>query len=185
MTRAETVTKDIVAAGGWSFRFAQRSDVGRVTEFINRTYHGEEASRGWTPETHLHAGPRTSVSDVEAYVRDPNSRFLLCEGPQGLIGCALIQHQDGEGYLSMFAVDTRSQGGGWGKAILAEAERCVATLWNCRALAMSVISLQAALIAFYERRGYRRTGTRAPFPFDQAPGALRRDYDLVVMRKQF
>lgn len=49
---------------------------------------------------------------------------------------------------------------------------------------MSLINLQANLIAFYERRGYRPTGERTPFPFEQAPGALRHDYDLVILRKR-
>ena len=33
------------------------------------------------------------------------------------------------------------------------------------------------------RRGYTLTGNREPFPFDEAPGALRRDFDLVELKK--
>lgn len=165
------------------FRFATESDAAPVVRFVNAAYHGAEAELGWTPETHLHAGPRTSDADVRAHVADPNSKLLLCEMDGGIVGCALIEHHDGEAHLGMFAVKPRLQGAGLGKAILAEAERLVAVLWRCRALTMTVVSAQDKLIAYYERRGYLRTGERIPFPFEKAPGALRFDYDLIVVRK--
>jgi ribosomal protein S18 acetylase RimI-like enzyme len=165
------------------FRFAAACAAPLVAEFVNAAYHGAEAELGWTPETHLHSGPRTREADVRAHVADPDSKLLLCETDDGLVGCALIEHHDGEGHLGMFAVRPRLQGAGLGKAILTEAERLATALWRCRALTMTVVSAQAQLIAYYERRGYLRTGQRIPFPFEEAPGALRFDYDLVVVRK--
>jgi hypothetical protein len=50
---------------------------------------------------------------------------------------------------------------------------------------MTVIVQRPELIAWYERRGYRRTGERKPFPYgDQRFGLPRRD-DLAfeVLRK--
>ena len=41
---------------------------------------------------------------------------------------------------------------------------------------MTVIDLREDLIAWYERRGYRRTGEHAPFPYgDERFGIPRRD----------
>ena len=165
------------------FRVADAADVADVVRFVNETYHGKDAPGGWTPETHLHAGPRTSTTEVAAAIADPDRRLLLCETATGLVGCVLLERHGADCHLGMFAVLTAQQGAGWGKAILAEAERRAVALWRCRAATMSVINLQTKLIEYYERRGYRRTGERAPFPFDEAPGALRRDYDLVVVRK--
>jgi hypothetical protein len=48
---------------------------------------------------------------------------------------------------------------------------------------LTVISLREPLIAWYERRGYVRTGAREPFPFATATGALRTDFDLIVLQK--
>ena len=169
--------------GDHRFRLADPSDAPTIAAMVNATYYGEESAQGWTPETNLHAGPRTSVAAVMAHIGDANSRIVLCEGPDGLIGCALIENAWCEGHLSMFAVRPRLQAAGIGKAILAEAERCAIELWQCRIMTMTVISLQDKLIAYYERRGYRRTGEREPFPFDEEPGALRTDYDLVILCK--
>ena len=52
---------------------------------------------------------------------------------------------------------------------------------------MTTIVQRAELIAFYERRGYRRTGEYQPFPYgDERFGIPRRD-DLrfEVLRKVF
>ena len=43
---------------------------------------------------------------------------------------------------------------------------------------MTVIDLRDELIAFYERRGYRRTGVHRPFPYGDARFGLPRRDDL-------
>ena len=50
---------------------------------------------------------------------------------------------------------------------------------------MTVIRQRAELIAYYERRGYRRTGEERPFPYgDQRFGLPRRpDLSFIVMEK--
>ena len=68
------------------------------------------------------------------------------------------------------------QGGGLGKAVLAEAERISRDDWKLAMLRMTVIDVRAELIAFYERRGYRRTGIKKPFPYgDERFGRPKRD----------
>jgi ribosomal protein S18 acetylase RimI-like enzyme len=68
------------------------------------------------------------------------------------------------------------QGGGVGRALLAEAERVVRDEWGRALLRMSVIDARADLIAWYVRRGYARTGRRKPFPYgDERFGLPRRD----------
>src|SRR3546814_6709461 len=63
----------------------------------------------------------------------------------------------------MFAVVPGLQGGGIGKALLAECERIVRDDWRLPDVRMTVIDIRDELIAFYERRGYRRTGKYTPF----------------------
>ena len=84
----------------------------------------------------------------------------------------------------MFAVDPARQGTGLGKAVLEAAERTAQELWSATEVTLTVISLRDELIAWYERRGYARTGRHLPFPFHEASGALRTDFDLVEMRKE-
>jgi hypothetical protein len=50
---------------------------------------------------------------------------------------------------------------------------------------MGVIAQRTELIAWYERRGYRRTGETWPFPYHELieGRALRDDLYFVVLRK--
>jgi ribosomal protein S18 acetylase RimI-like enzyme len=84
----------------------------------------------------------------------------------------------------MFAVRPGSQGGGLGRRVLARAERLAREEWGVREMHMTVISVREELIAWYERRGYRRTGRMAPFPYgDERFGVPRRDdleFELLV-----
>ncbi|EIM00122.1 GCN5-like N-acetyltransferase [Rhodanobacter sp. 115] len=103
-----------------------------------------------------------------------------------LASCHVERQADG-GYFGMFAVDPLQQGGGVGKAVLAEAERMARERWQCRAMHMTVIEQRAELIAWYERRGYRRTGQYKPFPYgDERFGIpLRDDLRFEVLIKEF
>ena len=87
----------------------------------------------------------------------------------------------------MFAVDPTQQGRGTGDALLAECERIARDEWHLPVMRMTVIDVREALIAFYLRRGYRRTGILKPFPYgDTRFGIPRRD-DLrfEVLEKTF
>jgi ribosomal protein S18 acetylase RimI-like enzyme len=84
----------------------------------------------------------------------------------------------------MFSVSPLLQGGGIGRAMLAEAERIARDDWACTEMQMTVISIRDELIAWYERRGYRRTGIHSPFPYgDERFGIPLRDdlrFELLV-----
>jgi N-acetylglutamate synthase-like GNAT family acetyltransferase len=165
-----------------SFRFAARSDAPAIAALIESGYRGDESRRGWTTEADLIEGNRTNVAEIEAHIADPNARFVMAFEASALIGCALIKNEADEGYFGMFAVKPALQGGGHGKQILAHAEQQIRDLWNCPRVAMTVISIREDLIAYYERRGYARTGTK-PFPFDREPGVKRKDFHFVVLTK--
>jgi ribosomal protein S18 acetylase RimI-like enzyme len=76
----------------------------------------------------------------------------------------------------MFSVRPDQQGGGLGKAMLAEAESIARDEWACCEMQMTVISIRDELIDWYERRGYRRTGRYSPFPYgDERFGIPKRD----------
>ena len=71
-----------------------------------------------------------------------------------------------------------------GRALLAKAEDYLRAQGASR-VRMTVISLRSTLIAWYERRGYRRTGESKPFPYgDERVGVpLRDDLHFVVLDK--
>ncbi|MBI3903515.1 MAG: hypothetical protein HY306_11355 [Nitrosomonadales bacterium] len=53
------------------------------------------------------------------------------------------------------------------------AEELAHAEWNIEKIRMQVITLRDELIAYYERRGYRRTGEIKPFPADPKFGLPR------------
>jgi ribosomal protein S18 acetylase RimI-like enzyme len=177
-----------VSAGASTYRDATSADVPAVVELIESAYRGDGSRAGWTTEADLLDGQRTDAAAVAEIVADAHSRLLLALDADGaIIGCCHLQRKDtATAYFGSFAVRPGLQGAGTGGALLREAERRAAAEWGTRALEMTVIGQRVELIAWYERRGYARTGETRPFPYgDERFGRPRRD-DLVfvVLRKE-
>ncbi len=121
---------------------------------------------------------------MAAVITAPGSRLLLVERDGEAVACRQLEHRGEAAYFGMFAVRPELQGAGLGKRIIAEAERRVRELWDVREMHMTVISVREELIAWYERRGYRRTGRTTPFPYgDERFGVPQRDdleFELLV-----
>jgi ribosomal protein S18 acetylase RimI-like enzyme len=99
--------------------------------------------------------------------------------------CCHIEKQGEACYFGMFAVDPTLQGGGLGRQTLNEAERIARDEWKCKKMEMTVISVRDELIAWYARRGYRRTGKFKPFPYgDERFGIPKRpDLRFEILEK--
>ena len=160
------------------FRAATLADVASVVPLVESAYRGDASRAGWTTEADFLDGRRTGPDDIEAILVRPRSRLLLAEHEGALIACAHVADEDGAGYFGMFSVDPKQQGGGIGKAVLAEAERIARDEWQLPTMRMTVIDIRDELIAFYERRGYRRTGIKKPFPYGDARFGLPKRNDL-------
>jgi SUF system NifU family Fe-S assembly protein len=171
-------------AASWRFRAAQPADVGAIVELVQSAYRGEGSKQGWTTEADMLDGQRTDPVGVAALLDQPGSVVLLAESDAGLLACAHVERQEQAGYFGMFSVSPLLQGGGIGRALLAEAERIARDDWDCSEMQMTVISIRDELIAWYERRGYRRTGQYKPFPYgDERFGIPKRDdlrFELLV-----
>lgn len=158
------------------FRPATYNDLPAVVALVESAYRGEGSRAGWTTEADLLDGQRTDADDVRAAIDRERSIVLLGERASELVACAHVAEEYGAGYFGMFAVSPALQRGGVGKLVLAEAERIVRDDWQLPAMRMTVIDVRDELIAFYERRGYRRTGALKPFPYgDPRFGLPRRD----------
>ena len=80
------------------------------------------------------------------------------------VGSVHIQIKASTGHLGLFVVNPILQGSGIGKRFMQAAEIQATKEWPITQMTMSVISSRDELIAFYERRGYKRTGEFTPFP---------------------
>lgn len=159
-----------------AFRAATPDDVGAIVALVESAYRGEASRAGWTTEADLLDGRRTGPEDVLAQLARPQSRMLLAERDGELLACAHVAVEDGAGYFGMFSVRPGLQGAGIGGQVLAEAERFARDEFGMDVMRMTVIDLREELIAWYERRGYHRTGIKKPFPYgDERFGLPRRD----------
>jgi len=161
-----------------SFRTATPGDVNALVELVTSAYRGEVSRQGWTTEADLLEGQRIDPDVLRHDIDRPHSRILVAERDGELLACAHVAVEDGAGYFGMFSVRPDRQGGGVGKAMLAEAERVAHEEWRLPAMRMTVIDLRDELIAFYERRGYARTGIKKPFPYGDARYGIPRRDDL-------
>jgi ribosomal protein S18 acetylase RimI-like enzyme len=168
-----------------AFSFATPDDVPAIVALVESAYRGDASRGGWTTEADLLDGQRTDPEEVAALIARPDARIVLARDGGDLVASVLVTADDGEGYLGMFAVQPGRQGGGLGRAVLAEAERVMAAELGCREARMTVIVQRAELIAWYERRGWARTGEREPFPYGQLrAGTPRRDdLEFIVLAK--
>jgi ribosomal protein S18 acetylase RimI-like enzyme len=158
------------------FRLATEADIDAVVRLVTRAYRGDASRQGWTTEADLLDGERIDPGVLRADIARPRSRIVLGLRGDALLACAHVADDGGQGYFGMFAVEPTRQGGGIGRAVVAECERIARDDWRLPRMCMTVIEQRTELIAWYERLGYRRTGEHRPFPYGDARfGSPRRD----------
>ncbi|MER7969061.1 GNAT family N-acetyltransferase [Streptomyces sp. NPDC096080] len=177
---------DTAATSAPTFRDATDADVGDLVALIESAYRGDSSRTGWTTEADLLQGQRTDPRGVREVIESPDSRLLVVERDGRTIACCQLEHRGDHAYFGMFAVSPALQGAGLGKTIIAEAERAARESWGVGEMHMTVISVRDDLIAWYERRGYRRTGRTTPFPYgDERFGIpLRTDLRFELLIKE-
>jgi len=149
-----------------SFRKAIPADTDDIVALVNSAYRGESSKRGWTTEADILGGQRTDAQEIATLIGVAGSMIVLCYEDQELIGSVHLERTEQGAYFGMFTVRPTLQGRGIGKRFMDEIERRVREEWGATKMMMLVITLRAELIAFYERRGYRRTGIFEEFPND-------------------
>ena len=147
-----------------AFRVATPADVESVVGLINGAYRGDHSRKGWTSEADLVEGDRVTPEELGALILSPDTVILLCLLEDSIIGTVELRNQGEEAYLGMLVVNPSLQASGIGKRLVAAAEELVQTRWHSSVMVLSVISVRVELIAFYERRGYSRTGMFEDFP---------------------
>ena len=176
--RREPTMKETPGRQRPAFRAARLTDVPAVVALVESAYRGDASRAGWTTEADLLDGQRVDVAGVGDIVARRNSRILLIEIDGALVGCSHLEKLGDTCHFGMFSVRPMRQGGGLGTQLIAEAERIARDEWSCARMEMTVISLREELIAWYERRGYSRTGRFKRFPYGDARFGIPRRDDL-------
>jgi ribosomal protein S18 acetylase RimI-like enzyme len=143
----------------------------------------------WNIEAGILQGTRMTESLLrEDLAAKPHAHFLIHRDPQTrrVIGTVWLEPVAGDAwYLGLFTVDPALQKQQLGRRLLGAAEE-FARDRGARRMRMGVLSVREALIAWYERRGYARTGETEPFPYgDNRFGTpMRDDLEFAILEKR-
>jgi GNAT superfamily N-acetyltransferase len=169
-----------------TFEVATPADVTAIVALVESAFRGDASRAGWTTEADLLDGRRTGPDEIGSILADPDRSVLVERDVDGSLLASVVLKRDGEAaWLGMLSVRPTQQSRGIGRGMVEGAESWAATRWGSRRIRMTVIVQRTELIAWYERRGYQRTGETAPFFYgDERFGMPKRpDLSFIVLEK--
>jgi ribosomal protein S18 acetylase RimI-like enzyme len=167
---------------------AVEADFPAIIEVVNAAYRGTGAVESWNIESGILEGTRLTDSLLRGdLAAKPEAHLLVHRDAAGgaILGTVWLEPaEDGAWYLGLFTVRPALQNRQIGRAFLSAAED-FAKEHGAQRIKMSVLSVRETLIAWYERRGYQRTGKMEPFPYgdDRFGKPLRDDLEFAVLEK--
>lgn len=166
-------------------RPAQLADVAAIVQLVNQAYRPAAGVQGWTHEAALVAGERTSAEQVAQLLDRPDCALLLGCTASAVVACVLVEREaDGRCMIGMLAVAPQLQAAGLGKQMLSHAEHYAQSEFGASKLCMVVLSARSELLAFYLRRGYRRSGEMLAYPLEAGVGTPKHaDLTIEVLEK--
>ncbi len=165
-------------------RIAIESDANDIASLVNRAYRPASPGRGWTHEAHLVAGDRISPEQIRALIHTHATVLVLCRDSD-IVACVQVQRDAAVASISLLATDPDWQAHGFGKSMLQHAETFAKADDPATVIQLSVLAARPELIAFYERRGYARTGQIQDYPVQAGAGQPRvAELKLEVLAKR-
>lgn len=165
-----------------TFREATISDAEEVAWLVNAAYRPQPGAEGWTHESKVVSGDRTSPQQVQELLRHSVVLVGLRDGK--IVACVQIEGKDGDAYIGMLAVEPSVQATGVGKTMLAQAEAYAASVLSAERFVLVVVATRTELIQFYLRRGYRQSDQQLPYPVGSGVGTPRCEaLNLAVLHK--
>lgn len=168
--------------------YPTEADYPAIIDLVNAAYRGRGDVASWNIETGILEGTRLTDSLLrEDLAAKPEAHLLIHRDPESraIIGTVWLEPaKDHAWYLGLFTVSPALQKQHLGRALLSAAEE-FAKARGARSIRMGVLSVRDTLIAWYERRGYTRTGETEPYPYgDNRFGTpLRDDLEFAVLAK--
>lgn len=169
----------------FTVRIATAADVPALVALVNSAYRGDSSRAGWATEADLVGGIRIDEDRLATQIATDGHVVLLHEQDGAIVACVHLERQGRNSYLGMLTTKPTLQARGTGRRMLEAAEAWATAHWHSEEMQMTVIVQRATLIAWYERRGYARTGETRPFPYgDERFGIAKRpDLAFYVLKK--
>jgi ribosomal protein S18 acetylase RimI-like enzyme len=167
---------------------ASEADYPAIIDLVNLAFRGSGPVASWNIETGIIEGQRLNESLLREDLAAKPEAHLLTHRHSGngdLLGTVWLDPgKDSVWHLGMLTVRPDLQNKQLGRALLIAAED-FAKARGARCIHMTVVNVRDTLIAWYERRGYIKTGETQPFPYaDERFGKpLRDDLHFVVLEK--
>lgn len=171
-------------------RRAVEEDYAEVIDLANLAYRGREgAVASWNIEKGIVGGQRLDDSLLrEELAEKPNGALLVYrEDVDGaLLGTAWLNPEEEDVWsMGLLTVRPELQNRQLGRRLLAAAEE-YARERGAKRMRIGVLHVRDALIAWYERRGYRATGETEPFPSNdpRVGKPLQENLRFLIMEKE-
>ncbi|PTB43767.1 hypothetical protein M441DRAFT_54931 [Trichoderma asperellum CBS 433.97] len=170
------------------FRTATPEDAEQIQQLVQSAFRTEDSRSDWTGDAELASSFRIDVEEVASKIANPENTILMAlDNDNSLVASIEVSKRDGNcGRLSMIAVSDRYQRSGVGRLVLAYAEAYCRRVWGAEKFSLNALSIRKALIEWYMRQGYQKTGETSPFPRERFISmALPEDMCFIEMEKEF
>lgn len=154
------------------FRIATPEDAPAIQQLVQSAFQAADTRQDWTADMELNIRFRLAVEEVMPRITSPSGAivmaFITTENGKTLVASIEVaKRSDDLARLSMLAVNQHHQQGGIGREILTYAEKYCQQEWGVTKFGLDALSTRQALIAWYMRRGYQKTGETEPFPVER------------------
>ncbi|GAD96978.1 GNAT family acetyltransferase, putative [Paecilomyces variotii No. 5] len=162
------------------FRTATPDDAPQVQQLIQSAFRADDSRPDWTGHLELASNFRIELDEITANIANPDMVTLIAftppdenanvnnygdNNPASLVASISVSKRGTDvARLSMIAVDERYQRGGVGRQVLEYAEDYCHRTWGVTKFSLDALSTRKALIEWYIRRGYGKTGETTLFP---------------------
>lgn len=166
-----------------TIQLADASQSQAIAALVNKAYRPDADSGGWTHESELVSGDRTSAGLIAQQIT-PSSPVLLAVRDAEIIACVQVTCNGSDCWIGMLATLPSEQNSGIGKRMLMAAESYAVKNFSPARLMMSVLSSRSELLSFYQRRGYKLTGQTTDYPLNAGVGTpLLTDLHVLELSK--
>lgn len=156
------------------FRLATLDDAPRVRELTENAFSTNDSRPDWTGDAEFAAHFTISLETVQKDLSTPGLLTFVATNKQDYIIASFNMAKTADGTtarLGMLVVQDEYQRGGVGRQVLDHFEDYSRRVWGIERFSLGALSSRKALLAWYQRRGYRDVGKRTPFPRESMSSA--------------